>query len=149
MDKRKKLILSWTMVILWMIVIFMFSGQSGDESGGLSEKVLKVITDVLPFLRGREEVMHFFVRKAAHLTEYAILGALIGNAFYQSERKDYKAAIIAVLITGLYAIADEYHQGLVPGRGPSVRDVLIDTAGGIIGVFMHHMARRLNWKKEY
>ena len=34
----------------------------------------------------------------------------------------------------LYAASDEFHQGFVAGRGPSIVDVTIDSAGVIAGV---------------
>jgi len=36
----------------------------------------------------------------------------------------------------LYAISDEYHQSFVIGRGPSILDVGIDTAGVFAGILM-------------
>jgi VanZ family protein len=39
--------------------------------------------------------------------------------------------IISILSCAIYAAMDEYHQSFVAGRGPSVRDVVIDTCGAI------------------
>jgi VanZ family protein len=39
-----------------------------------------------------------------------------------------------VLIATAYAVTDEIHQGFVSGRSAQVRDVLIDTAGALVGV---------------
>ena len=36
----------------------------------------------------------------------------------------------------LYAVSDEFHQGFVAGRGPSVVDVMIDSAGVIAGAWL-------------
>lgn len=43
---------------------------------------------------------------------------------------------ISLLVGLIYAITDEYHQSFVAGRGPSARDVCIDTAGVFIGIII-------------
>ncbi len=42
--------------------------------------------------------------------------------------------LAAVLIAGLYSLTDEFHQTMVPGRGPSLRDCGIDTFGAALGI---------------
>lgn len=44
--------------------------------------------------------------------------------------------IWCVLLCVLYAVTDEVHQAFIPGRGPRVSDVLIDTAGSITGILI-------------
>ena len=48
-----------------------------------------------------------------------------------NERRE---TVIALALTGLYAVTDEFHQGFVPGRTASVVDVLIDSAGALTGL---------------
>lgn len=43
---------------------------------------------------------------------------------------------ISLLVGLIYAITDEYHQSFVAGRGPSIRDVCIDTTGVFIGIII-------------
>ena len=98
----------WLFVVLWMGVIFFFSSQP-------------------------QAALNFgqpaFVGKLAHVTEYAILGWLIQRAFdYRS--KWWKSWLIAVA----YAVTDEFHQSFVPGRAALATDVLIDSAGMVIGL---------------
>ena len=66
------------------------------------------------------------LRKCAHLTEYAILGALLTRAT--------RAPALAVLVASLYAVTDEVHQTFVDGRLGTPRDVAIDLLGVLIGV---------------
>ena len=66
------------------------------------------------------------LRKLAHLTEYAVLGALLVRALARPE--------LAILIGGLYAVSDEMHQHFVRGRHAAWYDVVIDTVGVTIGV---------------
>jgi VanZ family protein len=48
--------------------------------------------------------------------------------------------LLAFLITVLYAVSDEYHQTFIFGRQGAARDVLIDSAGVLLTVW-------LSWKK--
>src|SRR5262245_50705410 len=62
--------------------------------------------------------MVFFLRKCAHVTEYAILGVLLFFALRAAtgathQRWDWHAARLAVIISGLYAATDEIHQAFV------------------------------------
>jgi VanZ family protein len=36
----------------------------------------------------------------------------------------------------IYAVSDEFHQSFTPGREPKLRDVLIDTAGSFLGMYL-------------
>ncbi len=77
---------------------------------------------------------HFLIRKAAHLTEYAVLALLTLRAVRRSLNSaagdwSWKAAGLALLISAGYAATDEFHQTFVPGRTPSAGDVLIDSTG--------------------
>jgi VanZ family protein len=44
-----------------------------------------------------------------------------------------KAALVLALVA-LYAASDEFHQSFVPSREASVRDVLLDSLGGALGL---------------
>lgn len=72
----------------------------------------------------------FFLRKAAHLLEFAVLASLLWRAL-RGAGSFSTTILFALTFSGavLYAASDEWHQSFVKGRGPSVRDVLIDSAG--------------------
>ena len=72
--------------------------------------------------------LQFFVRKGAHVTEYAILGLLLLRAV--------GTRAPALLLGVGYAITDELHQHFVSGRHASPVDVAIDSAGLLIGVLV-------------
>ena len=83
------------------------------------------------------DTIHFLIRKAAHLTEYAILAALWWRALRQSPPAagpSWRPAIIAVVICFLVAALDEFSQSFHPSRTGSPHDVLLDTIGAAIGV---------------
>jgi VanZ family protein len=79
----------------------------------------------------------FFVKKGAHVTEYAILYLLLFRAFH-SAMVTHKAFIFSAIIGFLYAISDEYHQTFVPLRDGRVRDVVFDS----IGIFLMYLFLR-------
>jgi VanZ family protein len=130
----KKILISWIMVILWMALIFNLSSQVREESNQLSTGITvvieKIIEKVNPFDANLEiKTINHIVRKNAHFFIYLILGILVINAIRKSK-------YLALFICVFYAISDELHQSLVPGRGPGIKDVLIDSAGAYIGILI-------------
>ena len=78
----------------------------------------------------------YILRKIAHVVEYFIFTFLLYRAFKGSfNMSASKLFIYPAILSFLYAASDEFHQSFVPGRGPSVRDVLIDTIG-IVGFYI-------------
>jgi VanZ family protein len=87
MNKNKIIIiLSWTAVLLWLVLIFYLSSQPAVESNGLSKKVTKVIVEtvdkVVELDEGKEDInlvdkFNHIVRKYAHFTCYLVLGLLV------------------------------------------------------------------------
>lgn len=82
----------------------------------------------------------FTVRKLAHFSEYAALGFMVFGSFYTSNltinKKRGVMVILSWLLSTIYAATDELHQMFVAGRGPSVRDVMIDSLGALFGVLV-------------
>jgi VanZ family protein len=104
----------WLPVVAWAALIFVLSAQP-DLSTGLG-------------------TWDLVLRKLAHLAEYAILGALLLRAVVER---------VPALVAGVaYAVSDEIHQTFVAGRQGSVLDVLIDSAGVVIGILVLERASR-------
>lgn len=121
----------WAPPIIWMATIFWFSTDafSGDKTGSL---LWKVVSFICPgATRELFDSIHFYVRKAGHFTEYAILALLLFRAFRSGsrERWRFRWALSSLLIAFLYASLDEYHQTFTRRRTGSVYDSLIDTSG--------------------
>lgn len=94
----------------------------------------------------------FAVRKAAHVTEYAILGLLVWRAVRKPDRANQHAwlwphAATALFFVALYATSDEIHQAFVPSRQASVWDVLLDTLGGALGLLFLWVIGR--WRQHW
>lgn len=78
------------------------------------------------------------IRKTGHITEYAILSILLLWALRKPTKGGgswkWRTAMLAILLAGLYALGDEYHQSFVITRYPSALDVGIDTLGSVLGM---------------
>lgn len=147
MFKNKKII-SWTLLISWMCFIFFMSHQPGNVSSNQSDLVLKIFSFIGIELNDYfGEIATFIVRKTAHFSEYFILYLLSYNVFrYYVKNKKY--SIYLILFVALYAISDEFHQAFIPGRGPAIRDVLIDISGGVFAYIIMNLFTRFKFKKE-
>jgi hypothetical protein len=98
---------------------------------------------LLPWLTSEHlALLHGLTRKAAHVIEYAILGALWFRAFTRSGTARPPAATwLAVALSAGCAALDEGHQALLADRTGSVADVLLDTLGALAAV----VPARLGW----
>jgi VanZ family protein len=126
---------TWLPPIVWMAVVLAMSSAefSAENTGGFLRPLL---TWLMPWLRAEHlGVIHGVVRKAAHLTEYAILGALWFRAVMRSGvARRGAAAWLALGISVVCAVVDEAHQSMVPSRTSSVGDVLVDSAGALLAI---------------
>jgi VanZ family protein len=98
----------WLPVVLWAAVIFALSS--------------------VPSLSSGLGAWDLFLRKGAHMTEYAILAFLLARAL--------SSVAPAFAIGLLYAVSDELHQSFVRGRHAAVRDVAFDAVGLLIGLIV-------------
>lgn len=125
--------LSLLFTLSWMGVIFYFSHQPGDESGALSGGVLESLEAVLSI---NLEPYHTFIRKSAHFIVYFILGVFVVHTLFDFNVKPRQGIIIAILFCLLYAISDEMHQTFIANRSGELRDVIIDTIGASVGIYI-------------
>ncbi len=127
----------WWPALLWAIVISTFS--TGVFT---SENTSRIIIPILRwfFPHASQETLfliHHFIRKTGHVTEYFILSLLILRGLRAGKQGVHLGwALAAIAIVGCYAALDEFHQSFVPGRTAAVSDVLLDTAGGIAAQVM-------------
>jgi VanZ family protein len=131
----------WLLPLIWMVVIFSASGDS--HSFQHSSRIIGPLLHWLfPHLSHEKvDVIVTAVRKCAHLTEYAVLAFLFWRALWRPVRRDprpwsWRHAGAAILLVAFYASTDEFHQRFVPSRDASVRDVLIDTTGAVLGMLL-------------
>lgn len=135
-------VLSFLPSLLLLFLIFGFSAQDGDSSGSLSFQVslylVKLFSPLLPaamseeVLIARAEMIHFFVRKLAHMTEYFLLALSLQIPLYTcfSSCLSWRKRILAgAVLTVCLAALDEFHQTFVPGRSGNFTDVCVDSIG--------------------
>lgn len=115
-----------------MAAIFYFSTDtfSGSNTGSLFYRGARVFIPSLTLAQFAP--VHFFIRKAAHFTEYALLALLLFRAFRAgaTTRWHSRWAFYSLLMVVIYALTDEWHQSFTRYRGGSIYDSLIDIAGG-------------------
>ncbi|MBQ9197456.1 MAG: VanZ family protein [Clostridia bacterium] len=148
MRSRKKLLLALLIAIfITMALIFFFSSQDDKQSSSFSGKVTDFVLSV--FVPGYKDMtaaqqrpyrksLELIIRKLAHFSEFALLGALLFR-YFSVRRTDGRllpALPVAWVLTTLYACTDELHQKYVSGRGPSPVDVGIDSAGALTGALL-------------
>ena len=103
----------WLPIVLWAALIFALSS--------------------IPSLGTDLGTWDLVLRKAAHVVEYAVLGALLGRAL----------PTVPAFVAGVaYAVTDEIHQAFVEGRAGTPIDVAIDAVGVLLGVLALRLARR-------
>ncbi len=138
MNINLRRLVSWSLVIIWMIIIFFLSHQPAANSNGLStgitEKIVEMLEKIVPKIEFEMENFNHIVRKSAHFFAYLLLGILVINGLRSSGLRGYKGMWLALFISVLYAISDETHQLFVPGRSGQIKDVLIDSSGAFVGI---------------
>ena len=111
--------LAWLLVAAWMGLIWSLSAQQIEAGDG--------------------SAVWRFVSNMAHAPLFGLLGLFAipavarrdgsgpgGRAWPRVEAREV-AVVLAVVLA--YAIVDEAHQSMTPGRNPSPRDVLTDVTG--------------------
>lgn len=148
--ENAKKIIYLVLVIIWMIAVFMFSNQKGDESQKTSNTVTKIIVKILTYNQNisenEEETLiektDYIVRKIAHFSIYLLGGVLIYNYINTFDIETKKKIIISIVIGILYAVFDEFHQYFVGGRSARIFDVCIDSLGIIAGVTIIYLTQK-------
>jgi len=127
----------WLPVLIWAALIFFLSSRSG----------LKVATGTWDFL----------TRKPVHIFEYFVLTLLLVRAFkfefearknelfspsskksvnLMQKNNNFYVLSFSFLASLLYAVSDEIHQSFVPLREGKISDILFDSVGSLVGIFL-------------
>ena len=119
-------------VLLCMMLVFIWGNSllPGEISQAFSDWVKDLLKTLL-HIGGRGDEMQGggLLRKIAHFTEFAALGALLGWLLGMLRKEKWQP-----LLWGMAAACvDETIQFFVPGRAPGLKDVAIDTAGVLTG----------------
>ena len=149
MRKFVKSILCALPMLTVMVGIFLFSGQRGEASAGVSngvgEWLLGILSIEIPPGMSASNVPIVFgltIRKLAHIFLYFLLG---GTSFLFVATLPIKVAAkakpavsggLALVISLIYACLDEVHQSFVPGRAAQIQDVGVDAIGFCLAIVL-------------
>ena len=160
MNNNYKILISWILVLIWMITIFYLSSMDSDQSNTKSKETINVVVentiDVTNNIDITNEpttkdninsivnVLNKPLRKCMHATVYFVLVILVINAFNQMHLLTrVNTYIYSIIICFIYACTDEIHQLYVVGRTGQFIDVLIDTIGALLGCLVFYIGSKL------
>jgi len=147
--RRLRWLLTAGPAIAWMAVIYFGSADpdSGERSGewlrgflGLWSREFASSLTTLQL-----EALNQGARKAAHFAEYLVLTLLLARWFAAGRSSQRaRALLLAPLVAVVYALTDEAHQAIVPGRSASMMDVVVDSLGAVTGAAIGAIAHALH-----
>lgn len=148
----------WLLLCLaWMLLIYYKSGQSYGEQDlrpllrqWIAEPTLLMLLPNIEFFydgglvsfKDPYSMLEFFIRKAAHVTEYFLLAFLVWRTFAATRVRRSIALTVTALLSILYAASDEWHQSFVPGRTGHGIDVYVDSIGVLLLVLFVLVSRQ-------
>lgn len=134
------------LVILWMMLIFMFSNNSGVNSTNQSNSFIRTPIVIISRMLNKQidedkinqiiEIIEVPIRKCAHIFLYFILGILVSSLLKTYNLSFKQRFVYAFVICVLYSISDEIHQLFIPGRSGNIKDIFIDSLGIYLGIFL-------------
>lgn len=135
----RRFLKNWLPVMVWVGVIFL-----GSTDLMSAEHTSRFLVPFLLWLKpdiSAETLasIHFIVRKCTHVGEYAILALLLLRAatLMTNSKRSIPILYLSVLsVCLIVAATDEFHQTFVASRGPSMRDIMIDSGGAILGLLI-------------
>jgi VanZ family protein len=137
-------------LFLWIGVVFLLS--SGSGSSAATSRIIRPLLEFLFPMASEDSLqsMHFYIRKCAHFTEYAVLGCWALRAFSRTgaewlRNHSYISAFAVVVIV---ASLDEFNQRFISSRTGSIWDVVLDIGGGIFAIAVWSVASRYKRRRE-
>jgi VanZ family protein len=123
------------------VVLAMSSAPMSAENTG---SILRSLVSWLGLGPAHIDLLHFAVRKGAHVVEYAVLAGLWHHAFVRGGGvRPAVGGALALAVSVACAIVDEAHQSWLPRRTGAVSDVVLDSFGALVAIG----AARLGWWK--
>lgn len=166
MKKVVEVILLLALAIGWMVCIYKLSGMNSQNSNGKSTDIIAMfIEDTLDVtneygitnsnpnaekLARASKLINAPMRKVIHASVYFVLSFFIMvllNVIFE-HKKYILTFIISLILCVCFAITDEYHQTFVEGRTGQPLDVIIDSAGAVVGL-MFYSTYHIVYKNGY
>jgi MYXO-CTERM domain-containing protein len=134
----------WLPPLCWMVVMGVLSTDTfaAEHTGGVLWQVLSGLAPQATY--EHYTLLHILIRKAAHLTEYAVLACLLLRACRAGAAPTWhwRWAILSFVLVAIYAGLDEYHQAFTQSRTGAVADSVLDMAGGLLALGLLWLRRR-------
>ena len=118
----------WGPAVAWMALIFALSAQSQLPSP-------------------EQRWLDFVIEKSAHTFEFSVLAVLLARALGGTGLSRRRIFFLAVGLTWLYALSDEFHQRFVPGRKADWNDVLVDWLAALLGAGLY-LYGWVTWRRD-
>lgn len=153
MKRKVNIIFLHLFIITWMLIIFLFSSDTGNTSDNKSKGLIEpIIVNTLKItnklgitdkklekneIQSLVDKLNYPIRKIAHMSVYFILAILLIISLHIKNHININKNIyITLTICFLYACTDEFHQKFIGGRTGQFSDVLIDTLGASFGLLL-------------
>jgi VanZ family protein len=123
-------------VVAWACFV-LFASSANFSASNTSRIIRPLLVWLFPNITEATLIgVHFLVRKAAHLTEYAVLALLAARAFRTSSRQALRERwwLASFALVASVALVDEWHQSFLPSRTGSIYDSLLDMTGGAVAL---------------
>lgn len=122
------------LILLIIALVFSNSFKNEEASHGISNTVADMIEPILAQVMDTEGLdVNQLIRKAAHLSEFAVLGILVMSLLIRVwHRYQWNLFGFGFFLVLLVAVLDEYIQTF-SDRSGKVEDILLDLAGALLG----------------
>lgn len=145
LGQKKLNALLWIAAAVWCCVLFFLSGQSGEVTTQETLDIVNVLLRSVQNLRGGggqfdfaalSQLLLVILRKLAHFGVFIVQGLLLGGALLTGSKPPKRSCAWAAAGCALIGVLNELHQSIVPGRECKFTDMLINAAGGALGVLL-------------
>src|SRR5205085_4958642 len=119
-------LVAWTCFVL-------FASTSSFSASNTSLIIRPLLLWLFPGIsEARIDEVHFFIRKTAHFTEYAVLALLAARAFRSSSprRLSGKWWLASLALVAAVSLLDEYHHAFLAPRTGPIHGTPLDLPGG-------------------
>ena len=130
------------LTLCWLVFIFSNSLKTAEQSSADSSTVQEIVNGIASGIGIQTPISIQTIRKSAHFFEFGVLSLLVCAdilVLYSPKKNTSRSPLLylcSVPVCALCASGDELLQNFSEGRGPSVSDVLIDTAGAAVATLI-------------
>jgi len=148
---RKKSVNILLFTILWILLVFYLSGQTGIVSNRISRSISGLILPVIQRILSNDLLrfwmLNSILRNIAHFFVYSVLGAFVFKLINNIIRvRKHWVFPLSLGICFFIGVIDEIRQTFVPGRGSELSDLILNITGSTFGTALHYFFNKFNGK---